>query len=244
MILNDEKRALQRHLFGKIVDARSPRSVLCLPGETGWDAHFFSQYRSIERIVGLERERNWDLYKKIRSITKHLPKVEMVLSTTTSFLKNTSETFDLVYLDYCGKFGSEAKEDLSTIVDRQIVSEGGDVVVAFWSAQESNLEKEMHERYFDLLSARVPSREWWEYIDPFRRRAVAFNAFLTTLWAKFESPRWFVYRGTGGPMLVGHFIVSEYGESLPTEEIEQSADAWYARGRHAPRAWRGRSSEN
>lgn len=249
---NLSKRAAQRAVLGRIMRnkrrAGATVRALCLPGFSCWDVTFLLSFPWVSEVVALESDPG--VAATVRAKTAGLP-VVVHEESTTSFLARAAGKFDLIYLDYFANFGQRIEVDLSIVVRRRLLRERGVFAANFYGAREGEVTQARHQMLFDDLDGRYPSGESWATITPDRRRCVAFNALVaswrirpTSLAAPGSAdryfvttcvPKWHAYSTEKCRMLTGWFALNTYTKTPDRTATFKDLDAWYARGRHAPR---------
>lgn len=252
---NLSKRTLQRKVLGRILrNARNRHYgecvALCMPGATCWDSSYLLGHKHVSRVVALERDP--DVAEVIRRKHQNDERVSVVESATTEYLLNTEQVFNLIYFDYFSNFNRVVELDLMLTLRRRVLATQGKYVVSIWGARESIASQVRHQMLFETLDDRVPCGERWEDIDHERRRCVAFNALVAGYrytpirpsvpqghpdrqYAFTTAPVWYKYKTAAANMYTGYFTLNSFGRKRGGGAVEACPDAWFVRGKHAPR---------
>lgn len=130
MIFVPAKRRLQHIVLEDAMKKlrRKNLRILCLPGEEAWDFEFFSQYKNVSEIVGLEIKT--DIYDKIKS--RGSKRIKVLRQMTSDHLMEARKPYDLIYLDYMSTTGHTLDFDMRTILRRKLIRPGGFIVMALY----------------------------------------------------------------------------------------------------------------
>lgn len=247
---NPEKRSLQLHILGRSLrnrrrNVKSDINVICLPGQTAWDVHYFLGHDSIKNIVAIERisERAQNLREKF----KDEPRVTVFEGWTTEFLEKTDMRFEIAYLDYYSTFSSLIRTDIDLLFRRRIVPPGGKIIVGFYAERGPTFEHIRQyldcEDLFKMAGVEPPLKEDMSRALLLTR---AFNGFIARYrWvspgnvlprSKDQSfvgtmaPSWYAYNGTPGNMLVADLSIRSYGSERKWYDLNR--ECWLRTGRY------------
>jgi hypothetical protein len=201
--LSPAKRSLQLHILGRylrnIKRFKNEITMLCLPGQSGWDIEYALSHDIVSKVVGIERDK--DIYAKLRDRYEENSRVEVINDSTSRYLKDTDRRFDLIYLDYCSPFSGMIRVDLETIFSRQIIGTDkdmpspnnpkvGKLMIAFLASRESPSDQVMQENFYsNIFEAAGVEEEPIHTVDRSRFLRLSFNGFLARMRRVNQSAR-------------------------------------------------------
>ena len=263
--VNPAKRSMQRFVLGRILrhpHNKGPYTVLCMPGETCWDVDYFSSFDRVARVIVIERDP--EVAAIIRNKTEGNHKVEIYEESVSTFLMNTPDKIDILYLDYYSNLNLSVLQDIRLIFQREIVPLGGKIVVGFLGARETPSAQVGQQLLFDHLNSYAPCGEEWDAIEADRRRCIAFNALVAShrtqrspmapkgeyachnktfnesgmAYTTTTGPLWHRYKTETASMLTGVFSINRRTKTSSPGTVRAAMDVWYVRNNWRIRDWR------
>jgi hypothetical protein len=240
------KRSVQRKVLGRILQNFRNRqdgklTVLCLPGQSGWDLRYFQSREEVGHIVAIER--NPEIAADLRC---RFPDVEVFEGESSTYLASTDTKFHLLYLDYCSNFHAGVEWDIRTVFRRQILHETGKVICNLLGARDSLLDQERHRALYEDFVLANPWPERWEDISMERRRLVAMNALIggyrtyplrpwrrgdpRRVYATTSSVSWLRYKTNSNYMYTGWFTLNRYTNKADRGAVRLAPHRWFVTG--------------
>jgi hypothetical protein len=210
--------------------------ILCLPGEEVWDLDFFSQYKEVSEIVGLEivptivEEIQWHEDKRVKIVRQH----------SSDYLLQEANPFDLIYLDYMTNLNSVITFDAQVILRRKLVKPGGFLVMAIYGNRggpgTTCVGKVSYSDFCEALKKDV------ELDVEFQRMLrLAWNSILGLHHLVSVSPRghyvktsvpvWKSYKIEAGKMFTVEAQIQGYPHSKQEEALRKRLSQWLLTGR-------------
>lgn len=161
-----EVKARAREIYRKFIKKNLGYSnqnlkVVCFPGEEAIEIHQVYDKLAIPRgnIVGLERDKK--IYKKLKSDKLG---INLFYGTDEEFFEKTKDRFDIISLDYQGKFNDSKVYSLALIARRQILNSKGILATTFFGQREGKYTKTIYE-VFALNAKEDLYKKWSQYTD-------------------------------------------------------------------------------
>lgn len=246
---NAAKRKMQHRLFGEILSSRRGRhpdkelKILCLPGEDAWDIDYFTSWDHVSKVVGLEADKT--VAEKLKSRYHGNPRVEIHHAWTTEYLYNTTEQFNVVYLDYYSNLGISTFYDMELALYRKRIRPAGKLVVSFFAAREPPPDIVAQLRYCEAFHRRH-NEPWDPKTDPDRRRMLAVNGFLAELRHRRLDPmnegfhvnpwvpNWWSYATATAKMITAEIGIPGYVNYRRSHLTERNRRRWFIRSEFYP----------
>jgi len=240
MAFDERKRKLQNRVLGQAMDKLKKKKglrILCLPGEAAWDLGFFGRFKNVTEIVGVERE---------KSIAEGLArgrhkKTTIVHSTTTDYIAEADEPFDIVYLDYMGTLSFTVTLDIALLFRRKLIRPGGFMATnIFVNRGSSCLSTAAELAYQDFCEAAdtlmETNPEYSRLMVLAWNSLVGIRAYEPTSpkghYVEATTPDWLGYKthGNNGLMYTGITRVKAYPKKACKKGIKTDRKKWLRQG--------------
>ena len=222
---------------------RKKMRVLCFPGDKEWDFDFFSGYKNVSEIVGIEVER--DVSRQLQK--RKGKKFKVVNRLASDHLMGESRPYDLIYLDYCSNMGLVLDFDTKIILRRKLVKPGGFLIMNIFGARSGHGTecpcRLAYGNFCEALGVEAEGKMQYQRLARLAWNSIVGVSHIVPVspkghYVKTSVPVWAGYQSKkGGPMYTATAKVISYPRSRQASLIKKHKRQWLMTGSHRACKW-------